>query len=96
MEQKETKRLKRPLWAVYILLRSNQSTPIRIMKKRMKRFSPQVNTLHREYVYLDVVKLYKKDGIVHILSDKKEHHSHEMGHIESIQVREYDRSGRIQ
>jgi tRNA(Ile2) C34 agmatinyltransferase TiaS len=96
MEQKETRKLKRPLWAVYILLRTNQSTPIHIMKKRVKRSLPHDNTQHREYVYLDIVKLYNQHGIVHIVSDKKEQHTHEMAHIESIQVREYDRSGRVQ
>lgn len=94
MEQKETKKLKRALWSVLIVLRGNEYTPLRKFKKpRLK--TPLVNTLNKEYMYLDVTKMYKEDGLVHICCGKKEHHTHELKRVISIQVREYDRSGRI-
>ena len=46
-----------------------------------------------EYVHLDVVKMYKKDGILHIIDEKKEHHRHDMSMVVNIQIREYKRSG---
>lgn len=94
MEQKQTQKLKRPLWSVYILLHANEYIPLRKFKKpRLK--SPIANTKYKEYLYLDVTKLYKKDGMVHVWCGKKEHHMHDLKRIESIQVREYDRSGRV-
>lgn len=94
MEQKETIKLKRPLWSVYILLQMNEYIPLRKFKKpRLK--TPLVNETHKEYLYLDVTKLYKKDGMVHVCCGKKEHHMHDLKRVVSIQVREYDRSGRI-
>lgn len=51
-----------------------------------------VKEIH-EYMHLDVVKMYKQEGILHILDEKKEHHKHDMGRVASIQIREHKRSG---
>jgi hypothetical protein len=74
MEQKVAKRSKRPLWSVYVFIRTGPDT-------------------FRKYLYLDVVKMYKKSGILYIKTQDKKEHMHELSRIESIQVREYKRQG---
>ena len=49
----------------------------------------------RKYLYLDVTKMYKnkKSGILIIKTQDKKEHMHDLARIESIQVREYKRTG---
>lgn len=50
----------------------------------------------RKYLYLNVIQFYQEEGLLHIIVDKDEKHIHDLSRVESIQVREHDRSGRIQ
>lgn len=50
----------------------------------------------KKYLYLDVTKMFKKLGMLHIWCGKQEKHIHDLKRIDSVQIREYKRDGRIQ
>jgi hypothetical protein len=72
----------------------------RLTQSRPDRYIPgKSETVVYKFLYLNVVKMHKKLGILYIqigVGKKKEIHRHDMKHVVSIQVREHDRSGRIQ
>lgn len=49
-----------------------------------------------EYLYLNVTKMYKRNGILYVqigVGKTKDIHKHEMKRVESIQIREHKRKG---
>lgn len=50
----------------------------------------------REYLYLNVAKLYKKEGMLYVTDDKKEMHILDASRIEIMKIREHINDGRIQ
>jgi hypothetical protein len=81
MKQNETKRSKRAMWSVHVFV----------------RMGPMSKEPYLKFLYLNVTKMYSKDGILHIwVEGKREHHMHDCSRVESVQAREYDRSGRIE
>jgi hypothetical protein len=106
MEQKQTKISKRRMWSVYVFVERNIQIG-RSMERQKRLTMPRVDrhisgvlqTAVQEYLYLNVVKMYKKNRILYIqigVGKKKEMHMHDMKSVVGIQVREYDRSGRVQ
>jgi hypothetical protein len=106
MEQKTAKVTKRKMWSVLIHVeRDVQEGRIVTRRKRLTDMrqaryipGPVVTVLH-EFLYLGVTKMFKKKGILYIqvgTGKKKELHHHEVKSINSIQIREYKRDGRIE
>ena len=55
-------------------------------------------TILREFLYVDVVKIYKKENILYIqvgVGKKKELHKHDIKNITQLQIRKHDKNGRI-
>lgn len=106
MEQKQTKEAKKQLWSVYVFIeRKVQVGRSIVRKKRLtskqsyKQLSGPVETVLHKFLYLNVTKMYKKNNILYIqvgVGKKKELHRHEVKDISSLQIREHDRSGRVQ
>lgn len=106
MEQKTTKETKRKLWSVYVFVeRDVQVGRSMARKKRLTakqeyiRVAGPREVIVQKFLYLNVTKAYKKAGILYIqigTGKKKELHKHDVKHVISIQLREHDRSGRVQ
>lgn len=106
MEQKTTQRSKRQLWSVYVFVeRQVQEGRSMLRRRRLTQSRPdryipgKTETVLYKFLYLNVTKMYKKGGVLYIqigIGKKKEMHMHDMKSVVSIQVREHDRSGRIQ
>jgi hypothetical protein len=106
MEQKTTKVVKRRTWSVYVFVEREVITGRSMARRRrlsarqQYRQLPGVKeTVLHKFLYLNVTKMYKKLNVLYIqvgAGKKKELHMHDMKHVVSIQVREHDRSGRIQ
>ena len=106
MEQKKSKATKRITWSVYVFV-EREVIPGRSMsrKRRLtaKQEYRQVSHMKEmaliKFLYVNMTKMYKKLGILYIhvgIGKKEEMHMHDMKHVVSIQVRENDRSGRVQ
>jgi hypothetical protein len=106
MQQKITKASKRRIWSVYVFVeRQIQEGRSMVRRKRLtdkqliRRMPGQATTVIQRYLYLGVTKMNKKNGILYIqvgVGKKKELHMHELWSVAGIQIREHDRSGRIQ
>jgi hypothetical protein len=106
MQQHETKASKRQLWSVYVFVeRQVQEGRSMLRRKRLsqkqpyRRLAGTTEIVLHEFLYLNVTKMHKKNGILYIqigMGKSKEIHRHDMKSVVSIQVREHDRSGRIQ
>ena len=106
MEQKQTQKSKRALWSVYVFVeRHVQEGRSMLRRRRLSQIRPdrhisgKTETILYKFLYLNVTKMYKKSGILYIqvgVGKKKEMHRHDMNSVVSVQVREHDRSGRIQ
>jgi len=106
MEQKVAVKSKRQAWSVYVFI-ERQVQEGRSVKRRKRLTAtqpdryiagPARSVLHK-FLYLNVTKMFKKAGILHIqvgTGKKKELHMHEVKDVASIQVREYKRDGRIE
>lgn len=97
MEQMVSKVSKRPLWSVYVMVRAEvYKGRVLSRKHSTKREMKEPVEVIIEYLYLDVVKMYKKNGILYIqvgIGKKKEMHMHEVSRVDSVQIREHKRSG---
>lgn len=49
---------------------------------------------HREFLYLNVKRMYKEDGLIYIVLLNNEIHVHDPKRIESLQMRKYPVNGR--
>jgi len=106
MQQKETKASKRAMWSVYVFVeRQVREGRSMLRRKRLsqkqpyRRLAGTTEIVLHEFLYLNVTKMYKKSGILYIqvgVGKKKEMHMHDMKSVVSIQIREHDRSGRVQ
>ena len=106
MEQKVAKRSKRAAWSVYVFI-EREVQEGRSVKRRKRLtapipdryvFKPLQTTLHK-FLYLNVTKMQKKDGLLVVqvgIGKNKEIHTHEVKSVNSVQVREYKRDGRIE
>jgi len=97
MEQNTFKESKCQLWSVYIMVRTEVYKG-RVLSRKYKtqREMKAPISIIKEYLYLNVVKMYKKDSILYIQIGKgkaKEIHKHDIMRVESIQIRKYKRSG---
>jgi hypothetical protein len=79
MQQNTTKPNKRAMWSVYVFV----------------KMGPMSKQPYMKFLYLNVIKMFKRGKILHIRCIKKEKHMHDISRIMSVQVREYDKSGRI-
>lgn len=109
MEQKETKKLKRAICSVYVFVRRSIQEG-RSMARRKRLNQPRTSDRYlpgeevtdiQEFLYLNVTKVRKIVELGYLcvqigIGKNKELHYHDMRRIESIQIREYDRSGRVQ
>lgn len=106
MEQKQTKVAKKALWSVYVTVERNAQVG-RSMVRRKRLIAQQEygrvlgvrETILREFLYVNVIKMYKKEDILYIQVDvgkKKELHKHDVESITQLQIRKHDRSGRIE
>lgn len=106
MEQKQTQKSKRQLYSVYVFVRReiqegrSMARRKRLNQTRPDRYLPGEETVAiKKFLYVDVIKMFKKENVLCIqvgVGKKKEIHKHELKSISSIQIREHDRSGRIQ
>ena len=109
MEQKQSKRTKRALYSVYVFVKRDiQEGRSMARRKRLNqprtydRYIPGEETADiKKFLYLNVTKIRKIARLGYLciqigIGKKKELHYHEMRRIESLQIREHDRSGRIQ
>jgi len=107
MEQKVAKKSKRAAWSVYVMI-ERQSQGGRTIKRRKRLTAPisdqyvftkPAETILHKFLYLNVTKMYKKGGILHIqvgVGKNKEIHMHEVKDVSSVQIREHKRDGRIE
>jgi hypothetical protein len=106
MQQKTAKKSKRALWSVYVFIeREVQEGRVLTRRRRLTeikqpRYIPgPVKTVIHKFLYLNVTKMYKKNGMLFIqvgVGKNKELHRHEVKDVASVQVREYKRDGRIE
>ena len=103
MEQKTAPVSKRRLWSVYVFVEREiqegriiaRSTRLGKVPK-LKRIMRELKTVVFEHLYLNVSKMFKKQGILYIyvgVGKNKEVHRHDMKSVVGIQIREYKRSG---
>lgn len=97
MEQKVSAVSKRRKWSVLVQVEVTVSKGRIFTRpkygKSVKRLDyKSVKEVH-EYMHLDVVRMYKRDGILHIWNEKKEHHMHDLSMISGLLIREHKRSG---
>ena len=104
MLQKTTPISKRPMWSVYVFVeRGIQVGRSMVRRKRLtqisrieRRIPGELKIVIQKYLYVNVVKMYKKENILYIqvgAGKKKEIHKHDMKDVISIQIREHKRSG---
>lgn len=103
MEQKISKVSKRPLWSVYVFIERAVQEGRSVTRRRrlteikQPRYIPgPVRTVLHKFLYVGVTKMHKKKGMLYVqvgTGKNKEIHIHEVKDINSIQVREYKRSG---
>ena len=101
MIPKTTRRSKRYEWSVYVVVETEGYEGRVLVRKpkstkhlRYMHSEPVIVT--KEYLYLDAVKMYKKNGILYIVTGsgkKREVHKHEMKRVKGIWKREYNREG---
>lgn len=93
-------RSKRPEWSIYVVIESEMYIGrVLSRKKNTKRLRDMSNRpvpCLREYLYLGVTKMYKKKGILYIITGggkNKEIHRHEVKRVRGLFKREYKREG---
>jgi hypothetical protein len=106
MQQKTPKVSKRRIWSVYVFIerevisgRSMMRRSRLTAKQQYVRLPGKIETVLHKFLYLNVTKVYKKNGILYIVvgaGKNKEQHMHDLKSVNSIQVREHDPSGRVE
>jgi hypothetical protein len=106
MEQKETKASKRAMWSVYVFIERQVREGRSVARRRrltdkpmIRRIPSELKTIIQKFLYLNVTRMYKKEGFLCVqvgVGKKKELHMHDMKSVAGIQIREYDKSGRVQ
>ena len=96
MQQNTFKADKKAKWAVSVTIEmegyDGRVFSRKLPSHRVKKLNDFVVT-QREYLYLNVTKMYKKNNTLHIHIGKLEHHMHEVQRVLCVQVREYKRGG---
>ena len=99
---KVVRRSKRPEWSVYVVVEADMyegRVLTRTKNKKTKKLRDMSNKPvrgTRDYMYLNAVKMYKKDGKLYIITmvgGTKETHIHNMDRVKGIWKREYKREG---
>lgn len=96
----KTPRSKRREWSIYVVIEAEMyQGRVLSRKKNTKKLRDMSNkpvSCMRDYLYLGVTRMYKRNGILYIITGsgkKKEIHRHEVKRVCGLFKREYKREG---
>jgi len=101
MIAKTTKRSKYPEWSVYVVIETEgYEGRVLVRQPKSTKYLRHIKAMpvveFRDYMYLNVTKMFKKKGVLYIVvgkGKKQEIHMHDASRVRELWKREYKREG---